>query len=242
MCLSAGARFATKLGSIEAPHDLVDAFLKEGDSHPFYQAIIEYFASKPSVIQDLTPWTVSALMNWRDFYQKYFGIDLDTTSIRIPEKVNGFDRLVVIAKGVRLNQVWNIYKDREIPTWQWWSGSLENAMQESERGSVKRSYAFWVRDSQEADDEMKNISAEMIANGEEKIDVENLLERLVHGLKFWDETKKHLDVNNITLCASSRYADGLVPFVGRLDGSRVFVGGYDPSYRYSCLRARQAVR
>ena len=241
MCLSAGARFATKLGSISASHDLVDAFLKEGDSHSFYQVILEHFTPKASKTQSLTPWVAAALANWGDFYQKFFGIDLDVTAIRIPEKVDGFDRLIVVAKGIRLNQVWNAHEEREIRTWKWWSGSLEKAMQESERGPVKESYAFWVRDVQEADEEMKNLSAQMIADSPKKIDTETLLERLVHGLKFWDEIEKQLDVNNITLCASSRYADGAVPEVYWRDDN-VLVRGYYPSYRNPYLRARQAVR
>ncbi len=240
MCLSAGARFATKLGSIGASHDLVDAFLKDGDNL-FYQAIEEHFAPKQLVNQPHSPEVMSVLANWRDFYKKIFDIDLDVSTIRIPEKVNGFDRLIVIAKGIRLNQVWNMHEELEIPTWKWWSGSLEKAMQATERGTVKSSYAFWVRDGQEADEEMKNLSADMIAGSEKKIDTETLLERLVHGLKFWDETKKHLDVNNITLCASSRCADGLVSGV-RLGGGRVRVSWCSPSFRAPRLRARQAVR
>ncbi len=242
MCLSAGARFATKLGSISASHDLVDAFLKEGDSHPFYQVILEHFTLKASKTQSLTPWVAAALANWGDFYQKFFGIDLDLTDLRIPEKVEGFDRLIVIGKGIRLNQVWNAYKDQKIPTWQWWGGSLENAMQESERGIVNESYAIWVRDGQEADEEMKDLSADMIAaSSPQKVDTESLLERLVHGLQVWDATKKHLDVDNITLCASSRSADGVVPWVSFYDAC-VCVSGYSPSHRDPDLRARQAVR
>jgi hypothetical protein len=40
---------------------------------------------------------------------------------------------------------------------------------------------------------------------------ETLLERMLHELVFFSETRKHLDVNNLTFCCGSRYADGYGP-------------------------------
>jgi len=238
-CLSAGARFATFLGSIGASSESVDAFIKNG-SHPFYATITAQFGPKPVVNLPISSEVAKVLENWRAFYQKFFGIEVDLSALRIPEKVEGFDRLIVIVKGLRLNQVWNVHKERDIPRWQWWTGSLEKKMQESERGQVKETYAFWVRYMVEADEDLKNLSAVEIA--EQKIDTENLLERLVHGLKYFDETGKHLDVSNITLCASSRYADGDVPFVGRDSDGDVSVYRYGVQSVFSDLHARRAVR
>lgn len=242
-CLSAGSRFATFLGSIGATHETVDAFIKDGN-HAFYAAINECFGPKLVVNLPALPEVAKALENWKAFYQKFFGIEVDVSALRIPKKVEGFDRLIVIAKGIRLNQAWNVHEERDIPRWQWWNGSLEKAMQESERGLVKQAYTIWVRDAQEAidvDEELlKELSAEVIA--ERKIDTENLLERLVHGLKFFDETARHLDVKGVTLCASSRYSGGGVPLVHRRDDGCVHVGGYDVQYSVPGLRARRAVR
>jgi hypothetical protein len=61
-------------------------------------------------------------------------------------------------------------------------------------------------------------------------------------LKYFDETKQHLDVKNVTLCAGSRDADGGVPDVDwggggvKLHVDWYSVGSADPS-----LRARAAV-
>ena len=242
-CLSAGARFATFLGSIGASSESVVSFIKDGN-HPFYAMITEQFGLKPAVNLPVSSEVTKTLESWKVFYQKFFGIELDSSALRIPEKVEGLDRLIVIAKGLRLNQVWNVHEEREIPRWQWWNGSLERAMQESERGLVKQAYAIWVRDVQEAidvDEELlKELPAETIAD--RKIDTENLLERLVHGLKFFDETGKHLDVKGVTLCASSRYSGGDVPYVDRDDDGSVGVDGYGVQNSYPRLRARRAVR
>jgi len=239
-CLSAGARFATFLGSIGATEEVVSAFNKANAGHPFYDAIAEHFAPKPVVVIPYSEEVFKAFDDWKAFYQKFFGIELDVTGIKIPAHVEGFDRLVIIAKGVRLNRVWNVHEERNIPRYQWWNGALENAMQVSERGEVKETYAFWVRNVVEADEDMKNISAETIA--ERKLDTENLIERLVHGLKFFDETGNHLDVKNVTLCASSRFAGGDVPRVYRLAGGSVDVYGCVVGRFSPRLRARRAVR
>ena len=182
------------------------------------------------------------LQSWVSFYHTYFGLTTDLSGIRIPAKKDGFDCLIVVARGMSINLVYETGK-KNFRSWKWCGDEdLESQMKESERGPVKESYAFWVRDNQEADEDMKNQSAQMIADSKEKIDTENLLERLLHGFKYWSETKNHLDISTITLCASSRYVDGDVPGVDRDDDGLVFVDGFVPEDRYDDLRARRAVR
>jgi len=36
---------------------------------------------------------------------------------------------------------------------------------------------------------------------------------LIYELKYYDETGEHLDINNSTLCAGSRYSSDKVPYV-----------------------------
>ena len=90
------------------------------------------------------------------------------------------------------------------------------------------------------EDILKELSAETIL--ERKIDTESLLERLLHGFKFWSEKKKHLDVKSVTLCASSRYSDGGVPSVDRDSDSDVDVGRHGARCSDPAFRARRAVR
>jgi hypothetical protein len=243
--LSAGARFATYLGSINASSEAVDSFIKNGD-HLFYEAIRYHFGPKIETAPQLSDEILKQIGSWGIFYKKIFGMDMDFSGVKIPEKFPGFDRLIIISKGLRLNRVWNIHQGLGIQTWKWRSGgSLEAAMRESERGLVKETYAFWVRDIQEADDEsedeLRNLSAERIE--EQKIDTECLLERLVHGIKYHDETKEYLDVKSVTLCAASRYADSRVPgvYCGGDCSVRISWIGVKAAYPLH-IRARRTIR
>jgi hypothetical protein len=92
----------------------------------------------------------------------------------------------------------------------------------------------------EADEEHKNKSTEDLER--EGVEVITLRERLLLELDYFNRTKKHLDVKNITLCAGSRYSDGDVPSVGwNPDDRKLYVDWRLPDYARSSLRARAAV-
>jgi len=174
--------------------------------------------------------------SWRIFYQKFFGIDTDFSKISIPEKQPGFDRLIIIAQGLTLNQVYgkcakNFLCSRHID-------DLDKAITQNDRDSNKSSYAIWVRDRINADEELKNLSTNDLKK--KNILGITLLERLLYGLKYWVETGKHLDIQNWTLCVGSLDSDGDVPSVDWY-GGRLRVGWGSPGYRYDSLRARAAV-
>lgn len=101
-------------------------------------------------------------------------------------------------------------------------------------------YAIWVRDRQEADEELQNKSADDIQR--EGLNTETLKERILHEWCHFEETGKHLDEKNWTICAGSRGPDGGVPGVcwGPYYGE-VGVGRSDSGYRRSDVRARLAV-
>ncbi len=75
----------------------------------------------------------------------------------------------------------------------------------------KTPYVVWAKALIEADQDLANVSAEMIQK--RSINILTLLERLILDSKHFDETKTYLDVENVTLCAGSRSADGNVPRV-----------------------------
>lgn len=105
---------------------------------------------------------------------------------------------------------------------------------------VKRpegSYAVWARDVQEADEKHKNKSANMAEK--EKLDVETLGDRLAHELKYFDETGKHLDIDNVTL-TGSRGPDGNVLNVNWNDG-KMHVNWNNSDNRNDNRRFRQEV-
>ena len=90
----------------------------------------------------------------------------------------------------------------------------------------------------EADEKYKNLSANQIKGM--NIKTETLAERLIHELKHFKETGKHLDIVNWTLCAGSRYSGEGVPYV-RWFGGTFGVGWVGSGDASDGLRSRQAV-
>ena len=154
------------------------------------------------------------ISKWEKFYKIHFDLDLDFSYIVIPSYPGEGWRLLMIANVsleeicVRCEKLFNVryFIDK----------SLDEFIYENERDvSNERTgaYSVWVKDVQEADENLKNLSANYIK--EKFILTETLTERLIHELDYFTETKNHPDINNWTLCAGSRYANSdKVPCVG----------------------------
>jgi membrane-bound inhibitor of C-type lysozyme len=195
------------------PFNLTVAQVQElikNKNHPFWAAFDQ--ATKlldPQPIVSATGSTVDTQKQidfWISFYKKHFKIDLDPSEIKIAERRSGFNWLVIVAKGVSLNQVWEVCL-KHFKCWKYDGSDLESLIQESERGQAKTSTAFWFRDRVEADEETKNLSA----NQQTEASI-TLIARCLLELKYFSETGKHLDLKNVTLCSGSRYADGCFPY------------------------------
>ncbi|MBU1289904.1 hypothetical protein KKG85_01530 [Patescibacteria group bacterium] len=175
------------------------------------------------------------IVDWRNFYSE-LGIEADFSNLQIPNKQKGFDHLIIVAKEMTPQLLYD--KCEELfPCWKWTDKNLDEIV-ESERTAKNGAYAIWVRDRVEADEELKNLSADDLKN--KNIPGITLEERLIHELKYFKETGKHLDRDNVTLCAGSRYSDGHVPGVDWY-GGRLEVGWRSPDRRGGFLRARRAV-
>ncbi|KKT20937.1 MAG: hypothetical protein UW06_C0049G0002 [Parcubacteria group bacterium GW2011_GWE1_43_8] len=176
------------------------------------------------------------LADWQQFYLNVFGGHYDFSDIVIPEKKSGFDRLIIVAPGmtpqVLFNKCSGLFK-----TWKYTDKDLDEVII-SDRTPAKGAYAIWLRDRIEADEEMKNISANQIK--QQQIITCTLEERILYELKYFKETNQHLDVQKITLCAGSRSRHGHVPSVSWGD-SKMVVRWYDPGNQNDNLRARAAV-
>jgi len=177
---------------------------------------------------------------WEDFYQKYLGLTVDLSGVKIPERTaeqaKDFTRLIIVAGGLTNNQVYSAC-DKQFPWWKY-VDDLNTAIPTNERNPQNGSYAIWVRDTVEADEVHKNKSAKMVKS--EGLKTETLLERMLHELKYFAETSKHLDVFKITLCSGSRCSDGNVPYVLWID-SMFKVNWYDADNRGGSLRPREVV-
>lgn len=190
--------------------------------------------SLPSVARQKT--VQQQLKEWKDVYKKYFSLELG--EVQVSGQPSGFDRLIVahgdLAREERpLNWVYSVCA-KHFTCWRY-TQDLDKSVTKNDREAKDGTYAIWVRDRVEADEENKNLSAKSLA--EQKILGQTLLERLLHELKFWEETRKHLDVQNWTLCSGSRRSDGGVPGVV-FGGLEVFVYCCDPDGSGEVIRAR----
>src|SRR3989344_5392703 len=163
------------------------------------------------------------LRSWSKFYHRYFGIQPDFSGLMIPPRPEGFDFLIVVLKGITSNRIVAAMRQAGIQV-SLCTEDLDSI--KSDRDSTQ-THAIWVRNRQEADEELKNLSANKIQ--EMGLKTETFLERLLHGFKFWDETHTHLDLQNWTLCASSRASIGYVPNVHWSAGEGRG-GWYNPTY------------
>jgi len=178
------------------------------------------------------------IFDWELLYGKFFGKVYDFSNIIIPEKPNvGRWRLLIITN-LTLEQLYAKCKEL-FPCWRWTDENLDKKVAWKERDAKNGAYAIWVKDEVEADVELKNISVKDIK--EKNIKAETLAERLIHELKFFDETGKHLDIKNVTLCSGSRYVNCNAPLVRWYNGNlRVGWYGQDGASSDS-LRFRQVV-
>lgn len=174
--------------------------------------------------------------DWEIFYQEVFGMKVDFFELPIPKHQPGFDRLIIITESMIPERLFNKCKDL-FPCWKWTDKNL-NEIIESERTANNGPYAIWIRDRVEADEELKNFSA----NNLKKQDIQGITleERLLYELKFFQETGKHLDVKNINLCTGSRHDDGSVPSV-HWSGDKIGVHWGYPDSRNDHLRSRSVV-
>jgi len=175
---------------------------------------------------------------WSNFYKEVLGITLEHP-ISIPGHKDGFDFLIIMAKGLTHKMISNV--EVNLYSTYKYQSDLDNATdQTKEERTTKKSYAIWIQDSIEAPEDLKNVSASEIER--RKLKTMTLLERRLLELFYYWTTKKHLDIDNWTLCAGSRYSDGYVPRTCWFpsDG-RFHVGWCYASYSYSYLRARTVV-
>jgi hypothetical protein len=177
------------------------------------------------------------LVDWQKFYHDEFGIAMDAASIRVPERRRGFDRIIVVAGGLTIQQVYDKCESL-FPCWKYTDSDLDTVVSRNDRDPKNGTYAVWLRDRVEADEELKNKSANNLKR--KGIKGITLLERLLFGLKYFRETGKHLDIINWTLCAGSRHSDGDVPSVG-LDVDDLEVHWRPLSRTCGSLRAREVV-
>ena len=189
-------------------------------------------------LENRNPFAITNIREeWQEFYRKYFRITVDFSDVIIPEDPGGFPRVIFIPEGLTFATV--IKALREKFKVSLYTEDLDKDVTENIR-TPDKSYAIRVHGRQEADEEWKDTSASQLK--EQNVNCVTLMERLVDELKWFDETGEHMDIDNWTLCAGSRYSGGRVPGVGWRSGSRGLRVGWCALGRAGGdLRARQAV-
>ena len=131
----------------------------------------------------------------------------------------------ILSECRKLFSVWCFWSDKELD---------ENFPPEKTKAKF--------RNVQEAYEEFRNMSANDLKEKYPDKKFITLRQRLLLEIKYFNLTKKHLDILNITVCAGSRHQGGNVPSVD-WDGycSKVRVSSYDPVVSGDFLRSRQAV-
>lgn len=174
---------------------------------------------------------------WTKFYQEVFGLDVDLSSVTIPDECAGFGWTVIAVPGMTNNSVYAKCAER-FPSWKC-TEDLDKAVPTNERDPNRDgAYAVRFRGRVEADEENKNLSANTIKKNDAPKRSITLMERMLLELWYHWKTGEHLDVANWTLCVGSRSSDGSVLSVDWYDGFGV--DWCDPADSDDLFRSRSA--
>lgn len=149
---------------------------------------------------------VFTIEDWLTLYRDCFGGQHDFLQLKVPRQLSGFEWLVVVAKGMTPQRVYDACV-KLFPCWKY----LDQVVSWEARSAIQGPYAIWLQARVEADKKLKYLSAENLKS--RNIPSNGLTERLLLELMYFHKTDKHLDVKNATLCSGSCYSDGTVPNV-----------------------------
>ncbi|MFH1193676.1 MAG: hypothetical protein V1661_01635 [bacterium] len=175
-----------------------------------------------------------AISNWQSFYRRHFNIDVDFSSVRIPEYQEEFERIILMPRGLTREMILKALKIA-FPVFYYYD-DFDAAEKFNCRDALQGSYAIRVRDCVRADNQLKNLSARNL----EQMGIAGITlpERRIYELKYFDETGRHLDDSGtVTLCSGT--TDALGNFSGvRWHDEKLDLDWYEPQQKSSNLRAR----
>jgi hypothetical protein len=179
------------------------------------------------------------LDEWTRFYAEVFGLECDYSQLRVPVSQEGFGWLLIADERITTQMAFDKSVER-FPSWKYTDSSLDEAIpvEKDVRSHKNGTYAIRLRDRIEADKELKNRSANNLA--QTNVSAITARERIILELWYHWKNNDHLDKENVTLDAGSRHSGGRVPRC-RWDGGRFRVSWCDPVYAFDDIRARQVV-
>ena len=165
------------------------------------------------LIGDVNPYA-DLLARYEQYSRDVYGKKQDFSGIIIPEAEEGFSWITPVpgSESMTVEEIYYGIKNKLHPAWKWTDKSLDDVLDFSfGRDGWKDNYTVRFRPNHEADEDLKNLSANDIAG--RKINTATIKERLwLGGFLYWSE-KIILDRKTITLCAGSRFSVGCVPSV-----------------------------
>jgi len=179
------------------------------------------------------------LDEWGELYEED-GIKVDFSHLLLPKRRKGFDRLIFIPEGLKIQQACDNLRFPVGTDFE--NRNLDEVVIKNDRDSAKGAYAIRVRNRVNADEEMKNPSANDLLR--RRISGITLLERIQYERKHFKETggRGFLDYDVTNLCPGSRIAGGYVPGVhggGGWGGINIWLFGVD--FSDDSLRPRVVV-
>lgn len=186
------------------------------------------------------------LNEWEKYFYKIHQLKADFSGVTIPKADDDiFPWFTCIPENFSTERACSGRKQLYFK-WKWTDKALDDVLDLSfGRDSRKDPYIVRFRANWEADELLKNLSADTIA--EKQINASTLKERLLLGDFLYWKHKKHLDVENITLCSGSRYSDSFMRYSDSFvpcvywssPASRLDVRGCSSGCARSHLRARE---
>lgn len=180
--------------------------------------------------------------DWQKYLNEVFGINADFLSaIKLPPFRAGFGWGVVMPQGLSDQRMLNVLKPRFADKLWQWCQNLDEVLDPAKeaRTTANGPYVVWCRDRVEADEELKNLSANNLTK--RGINCMTEPERIMLEGWFHWKTGSHLDTQNVTLSVGSRDSDGNVPSANWYADSGFNVHGYFPDYCGDYIRAREVV-
>ncbi len=160
------------------------------------------------------------LDSWKEFYARYFNLQVEMNSDIIPDYLPGHNRLIVVAPTMNPDKVIRAMRIKftkvrteisdvtRIIT----SNEREAPKFSSDRENPTLPYAIWVKDEDnptwEYQNDSKVLSIETLLEYL-LLPTETLLEYLLHFFKTWDESGRMLNVETTMLCAGTKMVGGL---------------------------------
>jgi hypothetical protein len=171
------------------------------------------------------------------FYRDFFGLEIDLFHVPIPVQRPGFDRLLIMAPSLTINQLRDACV-KQFPCF-CFVQDLNQAFPHQGRIADADPYAVWVRDRREADVEFSGWSANKVIL--RNIPGITLSERLLFELQYFAATGQHLDdQKSVTLCSGSLDKLNCLPSVNWNRGELV-IKCFGSSISHPDLRCRQVI-